>query len=155
MAKEPTTEAQINSGKTKPARVSDTHTDESLGTTINPTVNVVAPPKVLGSIEIPDSTTPASQSFKATFVSFVDPNSSFGPRKNPILGPIENLFPFGCFGPFPTNNGTPIFSFTSKQEKKMNAHLIVIQMVVVLNLKNVSGITCDYAQIKPLHSILN
>ncbi|CAH1422925.1 unnamed protein product [Lactuca virosa] len=137
MGMEPTTEAQTNSGKTKPAPVSDSHADEPLGATIDPTVNVVAPPKVLESVEIPNSTVPASPSTKAPIVSLMGPNSSFGPEKNPILGPVENLVPLGCFGPFPTNNGTPIFSFTSE-------HLIVIQMVVVLNLKKRHWRSCPH-----------
>lgn len=48
----------------------------------------------------------------------MDPNSSFGPKKTPILGTIENLVALGCFGPLPTNNGTPTFSFTSQKAKK-------------------------------------
>ncbi|CAH1436949.1 unnamed protein product [Lactuca virosa] len=118
MAKDPTMEAQTNSGKTKPAPVGDSHADEPSGATIDPTVNVVGSPKALESVEIPDFTAPASQSTISPIVSLMDPNSSFGPEKNLFLGSIENLVPLRCFGPFPTNNGTPTFSFTSQQANK-------------------------------------
>lgn len=114
MSKEPTMEAQTNFGKSEPAPVSDCHADEPSGATIDPTVKVDGSPKASESVEIPEFIAPASQSTTAPIVSFMEPNLSFGPEKNPFFGSIENLVPLGCFGPFPTNNDTPTYSFTSQ-----------------------------------------
>ncbi|CAI9294559.1 unnamed protein product [Lactuca saligna] len=62
---------------------------------------------------VPGIPNEATRSRHETSVSNMDHTPTFGPPKSHNIGPIHNLVPLGCFGPFP-NNTTP-FSFTSPQ----------------------------------------
>lgn len=130
MATKPTTEAQINFGKTMPAPVGDFHADELLGATLDPTVNVFAPPKVLETVEIHDSIAPVSQSLQLPSFPLWTLIHLLGLRKLRSLGQLKIWSPLGALGHYQQIMALLHSRLLLRRLKKMNSYLIVIQMFV-------------------------
>ncbi|KAI3751227.1 hypothetical protein L2E82_22275 [Cichorium intybus] len=105
MAGEVTTEAdELHKSPTK----------EQLGGNYETGNNEVVSPKNRESVEVPDNHISGTRIGDNSQLPKVQPFFP-GPIETNTIGPIENLVPLGCFGPFPNNGGN--YEFTFKAHK--------------------------------------